>query len=350
MNKINKVFIIVFALTLVTRVSADVEINEITFPDENFRNWVLSKDYGEDGVLTEEEISDVTSIDVMYKGIQSLKGIEFFTSLTDLNCYTNQLTALDLSNNTALTTLYCTTNQLTTLDVSKCINLTHLECNGNQLTELDVSNNTALNELHCSGNKLTKLDVSKNIELTNLNCHENQLTELDVSKNSTLKRIWCSENLLTSLDVSGCALLESLKCIRNRLTMLKVSGCPELWEIFCHNNQIKGEAMDEFMEGLPVIPEGWGHLCIVNTENEQNVMTKAQVASAKAKGWNPRYRFGAFGTPEYADYEGSDEGTGVASPIWKTEEGSLFDLQGRKLDKITQPGIYIRDGRKVLVK
>ena len=175
------------------------------------------------------------------------------------------------------------------------------------MTELDVSNNTALNELHCSGNKLTELDVSKNIELTNLNCHENQLTELDVSKNSTLKRIWCSENLLTSLDVSGCALLESLKCIRNRLTMLKVSGCPELWEIFCHNNQIKGEAMDEFIDGLPVIPEGWGHLCIVNTENEQNVMTKAQVAAAKAKGWNPRYRFGAFGTPEYADYEGSDE-------------------------------------------
>ena len=288
-------------------VALPIEINEATFPDENFRNWVLSKDYGEDGVLTEEEISDVTSIDVMYKGIQSLKGIEFFTSLTDLNCYTNQLTALDLSNNTALTTLYCTTNQLTTLDVSKCINLTHLECNGNQLTELDVSNNTALNELHCSGNKLTELDVSKNIELTNLNCHENQLTELDVSKNSTLKRIWCSENLLTSLDVSGCALLESLKCIRNRLTMLKVSGCPELWEIFCHNNQIKGEAMDEFIDGLPVIPEGWGHLCIVNTENEQNVMTKAQVAAAKAKGWNPRYRFGAFGTPEYADYEGSDE-------------------------------------------
>ena len=32
------------------------------------------------------------------------------------------------------------------------------------------------------------------------------------------------------------------------------------------------------------------------------------------------------------------------------ESSALFDLQGRKLDKITQPGIYIRDGRIVLVK
>ena len=65
--------------------------------------------------------------------------------------------------------------------------------------------------------------------------------------------------------------------------------------------------MDELIAGLPVIPEGWGHLCIVNTENEHNVMTKAQVTAAKAKGWNPRYKFGAFGKPEYKDYEGSDE-------------------------------------------
>ena len=31
-------------------------------------------------------------------------------------------------------------------------------------------------------------------------------------------------------------------------------------------------------------------------------------------------------------------------------QGTLFDLQGRKLDRITQPGIYIKDGKKVAVK
>ena len=33
---------------------ADVEINETTFPDENFRNWVLAQSYGQDGTLTDE--------------------------------------------------------------------------------------------------------------------------------------------------------------------------------------------------------------------------------------------------------------------------------------------------------
>ena len=31
-------------------------------------------------------------------------------------------------------------------------------------------------------------------------------------------------------------------------------------------------------------------------------------------------------------------------------QGTLFDLQGRKLDRITQPGIYIKNGKKVAVK
>jgi hypothetical protein len=45
------------------------------------------------------------------------------------------------------------------------------------------------------------------------------------------------------------------------------------------------------------------------------------------------------------DYE-----TGITSPLRETAEGAIFDLQGRKLDKITQPGIYIKNGRKVLIK
>ena len=42
--------------------------------------------------------------------------------------------------------------------------------------------------------------------------------------------------------------------------------------------------------------------------------------------------------------------TGVDEIRNETKPEGIFDLQGRKLDKITQPGIYIRDGRKVLIK
>ena len=52
----------------------------------------------------------------------------------------NQLTSLDVSNNTALEFLYCFNNQLTSLDVKATNHLEILHCFNNQLTSLDVRN------------------------------------------------------------------------------------------------------------------------------------------------------------------------------------------------------------------
>ena len=131
---------------------ADVRINSANFPDANFRNYLLEQDYGSDGKLTNAEIAGVTSISVPSMNIRSLKGIEYFTALKILVCYSNQLTSLDVSKNTALKWLYCNENQLTSLDVSKNTALKYLYCNNNQLTSLDVSKNSALQSLKCDPN------------------------------------------------------------------------------------------------------------------------------------------------------------------------------------------------------
>ena len=34
----------------------------------------------------------------------------------------------------------------------------------------------------------------------------------------------------------------------------------------------------------------------------------------------------------------------------RAKSGTVYDLQGRKLSEITEPGIYLIDGKKVLVK
>ena len=141
--------------------AGDVAINETNFPDANFRSYVSENlDSNGDGVLSPAEISDVTEIWCYECGISSLKGIEFFTALKSLDCYYNQLTALDVSKNTALVYLYCSGNQLTSLDVSKNTALVGLGCYDNQLMSLDVSKNQALTFLACYGNKLAVLDVS----------------------------------------------------------------------------------------------------------------------------------------------------------------------------------------------
>ena len=171
--------------------------NTNTFPDDAFWSYLLKYvDKNRNGTLSQEERYAVTKIDVNNKNITSLKGIEFFPNLKKLVCYNNQLTSLDVSQNTALE---------------------YLDCDDNQLTELDVSQNPALKYLNCSHNRLTSLDVSENPALWNLNCDDNQLTKLDVSKNLALLDLYCDDNQLTSLDVSQNTNLAFLSCDNNKI-------------------------------------------------------------------------------------------------------------------------------------
>ena len=279
-----------------------ITINETNFPDGNFRDWILSQEYGQDGVLTDEEIADVMSIKVNDKNIQSLKGIEYFTELEYLFCQGNQLKSLDLSKNTKLTYLNCGGNQLTSLDLSGCTAMTELWCFENQLTSLGISKCTALTKLYCYKNQLTSLDISACTALESMNCSSNQLTSLDVLRCSGLQLLNCSENQLTSLDLSHNTVLESLQCYDNKLTSLNVTNTALVY-IGCYRNQLNSTAMSAFVNGLPQITCGkeWdGLMYIVENENEGNVMTPTQVATATAKGWNPHYYDGKEWVP-YAD-------------------------------------------------
>ena len=323
----------VILLFSATFVSADVVINEENFPDEHFRGWVLSQEYGKDGVLTDEEIAGITNIWLYYKEIQSLKGIEHFTALVELECCANQLTSLDVSKNVVLK---------------------RFGCGDNKLNSIDVSKNTMLEVFSCAGNILTSIDLSKNTMLKELNCRDNLISSLDVSQNSELVVLRCNENQLTSLDVSNCPKLRDLYCMRNNLRTLNVSGCEKLEQINCFKNQIKGEAMDAFIDGLRSF-KGPGHLPIVSLENEQNVMTTSQAKAARAKGWIPRYEYGSFGTHGWTEYKGEDDATGIgAATNLPSKTRETFDLQGRRIDK-PQEGISIirnADGttKKVLIK
>lgn len=233
-----KLFLSLLVMLTAITAHADVEINETNFPDENFRDWLIEQEYGKDGVLTPSEIAGVTDIEVVFRNIKSLKGIEHFTALTSLNCSDNQLTELDVSKNISLTKLYCWSIQLTSLDMSKNTSLTILNCSSNKLTKLDVSKNTELTSLDCSDNELTKLDVSNNTELTNLSCNHNRLTALDISKSTSLTTLNCEHNQLTELDVSENTALTKLTCYQNKLIALDVSNSTILIELSCASNKL----------------------------------------------------------------------------------------------------------------
>ncbi|MCQ2209870.1 MAG: leucine-rich repeat domain-containing protein [Paludibacteraceae bacterium] len=195
--------------------SKNIAIDEINFPDENFRQYVKFFDENKNGKLSPYEISLCTQIDCPYKNITSLKGIELFTSLQQLSCHGNQLTELDLSNNTYLVKLNCSENQLTSLDLSENTNLELLICYNNQLTSLNMSNNTVLEYLDCSDNQLTSLVLPASEYLTYINCSSNQLSSLDLSKNTNLLELYCDNNQFTSLDLSKNTAINSFSCYDN---------------------------------------------------------------------------------------------------------------------------------------
>lgn len=233
-------------------------------PDPEFLYYcteVGKFDTNNDGFLSISEAQAVKEIIVneWYKvtgnKVQSLAGIEYFTSLTKLSCYGNAITGIDLSKNTALAYLHIGTNMLSELDITKNTKLTELYVSRNPITAIDLAQCPDLEKFECAGcQDLLSLDVSKNPKLTRLAAETcPKLTSLDLSKNPALTVVRCFDGNLTSLNVSNCTELEALNCFDNKIAALDVSKCAKLTVFDCRGNNItsldvsKATSLDYFM-------------------------------------------------------------------------------------------------------
>ncbi|EPR74190.1 Internalin-like protein [Winogradskyella psychrotolerans RS-3] len=214
----------------------------VNIPDANFKSYLVGNTAintnGDAEIQCSEASAFTGAINVGNLSISDLTGIEAFTNLTQLYCYNNNLTSLDVSQNTALINLECYTNQLSSLNVSQNTALTRLSISSNMFTSLDVSANTDLEYLDCEANQLSALDVSTNTALTQLYCSYNQLTSLDVLANTALGVLQCSNNQLSNINVSANTALQGLGCSYNQLISLDVSANTALQGLDCSNNQL----------------------------------------------------------------------------------------------------------------
>lgn len=179
-----------------------VALNEMNFPDANFRAYLSENvDTDGNGALSVEERDNHPIISVTNRGITSLKGIEYFPNLKNLSCSKNPLDKLDVSTLTELTSLTCMADGLSELNLYENNKLQRLNCANNQLTSLVVLSDS-LTKLDCYVNKLEKLDLTSVPNLKSLRCDQNSLKSLDLSNNQSLTSINCTYNNLTSLDLS----------------------------------------------------------------------------------------------------------------------------------------------------
>ena len=272
-----------------------IEISEENFPDENFRAYVGGEaiDKDEDGYLSDEEISGVTTITVSYHEISDLKGIEFFTALTELDCSYNQLSSLNVSNNTALTRLYCYCNRIRGTDMTKLVNnLPETEKGtlwvyyiddspaGNMMTTKQVKiakeknwnvvmwdddyedfipyegetlDGIEISEANFPDDNFREYVGSKTIDKDEdgyLSDEEIEaMTEIDVMHMdiedltgigyfTALKTLYAGGNKLTELDLSKNTALDYLDCSDNQLTELDLGENTALTTLYCGGNQL----------------------------------------------------------------------------------------------------------------
>ncbi|CUQ82066.1 Internalin-J precursor [Alistipes finegoldii] len=289
----------------------------IIFEDSNFETFCLwNFDSNKDGQISIGEVDKITELDISRKNISTIPEIQYFTSLTTLDCSNNQLTSLDMSGCTNLQTLNCNhCNSMRSLNVSGCTSLQTLNCDHcNSMGSLNVSGCTSLQTLDCSWNSLTFLNVSGCTSLMTLNCKNclsplslnasgctslakfdyrrykeddtqftylnmsgctnlryldfgggHPLTYLNVSGCTNLEELNCKYNdNLTFLDASKCVSLKILECGSFKLSSLNVSECTNLITLDCSNNQLTSLNVSE-------CPKLWRLNCSSNQLTSLNV-------------------------------------------------------------------------------
>ena len=262
---------IFFTILLFTTNSKSQIVN---IPDANFKAKLLEADTNNliamnlsytyfkidannDGEIQVSEASQVSSLALDNSGISNLTGINFFPNIYLLSCSNNQLTTLDLSNNTNIYYLYCDFNQLTNLNVTGLTNLTWLYCHYNNLTSLNITPTNSLQKLKCYNNQISTLNVTGFPALSELNCRNNSLSSinigtltnlqvLDVSNNNlstlpitnliNLTELNFESNFVSNIDTTNLTLLNSLICANNQITTLNLNNLPALTILNCSNN------------------------------------------------------------------------------------------------------------------
>lgn len=235
------------------RADEAIPLDSQHFPDSAFLEVVKEFDLNEDGSLDAFEICTVDRIICGEKGIKSLEGIEYFTSLTFLDCSENGISNLDVSENKALESLYCGHNSLTTLDLRGAKKLSVLDCGDNYIRFLDLRGCKKLTKVSCSNNPHIgggdesgfhsqdqvipgSLGLEENSELTELKCNNCGLSSLYIFHLEKLTNLSCMNNRLSTLLI-GKSHLSRLACDNNEICTLLVS-LNDIVSLSCSNNRL----------------------------------------------------------------------------------------------------------------
>jgi len=261
----------------------------VNIPDANFKNYLLADSAINTNSDSEISVAEaqVFSGELLINGlsISDLTGIEAFVNITRLDCYSNNLTALDVSNNLALTRLHCSDNQIETLDISANTLITDIQCHNNGvLYELNIANgnNSNINWMKAYGNSLSCIQkdagftppadagiysqgwtkgnsaiygddcaaLNQIVNIPDANFKSFLVNDSSINVNNDTEITVAEAQATTELLINGLSIadltgieaftnLTRLDCYTNNLTTIDVSNNLALTRLHCADNQIE---------------------------------------------------------------------------------------------------------------
>ncbi len=200
-----------------------------------------------------------------------------------------------------ITKIDCSSNKLSSIVITNQPQLRELYCDDNELTKLEVNYVPVLATLYCGNNKdLSALDLKSMPDLVDLSCYSTNIKQLDLSQNPKLTSLICRDNLIEgTLDLSKNPKVEQVNCYNNKISEIKLAAESSLRHIEMQRNNIKGESMTAFMKALPEYvaygADEWDDYGGLNLQGlyvtetsvalEKNVALVSDVKIAKDKKW-----------------------------------------------------------------
>lgn len=266
-----------------------------------------------------------------------------------------EITGIDISKATELHELRINENPITSIDISEAPKLKVFWASYcKELSSINMDQAHQITGISLQGTKITSLDLSNKPYITNLNIGENpNLKSIDVTRLPVLEELWVNGNGMETLDISKNPMLQHLDCSKNNLTELNVANNEKIEFLACWGNNINGESMDRLIASLvKETGETDREFCVYNKlyAYEKNVLSTAQAKAVKERGWLPKQATGSMEFFLWEDYDGQDI-AGIDSPTVSHEDNAVwYDLGGRRIAKPMKKGIYIHNGKKIVIR
>ena len=190
-----------FALLLVASLANPI----IELEDSNLEEVVREKLDRPEGDIYQSDLNTISQLDASNAEVTSLKGLERFSKLSDLNLEANIIEDWSpLKELFLLNRLNLSSNEITDIGwIEDIDNLIYLNLDNNNIEDLSpLADKISLEELHLANNQITSLESLEALySLEHLNLESNRVNDLSPLKDlSQLRVLTLRNNGITSLE------------------------------------------------------------------------------------------------------------------------------------------------------